>query len=403
MRFSNKQIKPVAVVAVLLLGGLALWVVASNGKSQASTDETPAAAQAASAAASGAKAALSVTTTTARAVDWAQTLQANGSVAAWQEAVVGAETGGYRLTEVLVNVGDRVKRGQVLARMSADTVQAELAQTRASLAEADAALAEAAANAERARQLQTTGAISAQQINQYLTAEQTARARVEAQRARLKAEELRLSQTRVLAPDDGVISARAATVGSVAQPGAEMFRLIRGGRLEWRAEITASELARIKPGMTAYLLQADGSRIEGKVRMVAPTIDPQTRNGIVYVDLPAAASRPGSDARAGMFARGEFELGRQQAMTLPQAAVVLRDGFSYAYRVGPDSRISQTKITTGRRVGDRIEILGGLKPNEPVVASGAGFLGDGDLVRVVQASAASAVAAATPAASTATR
>lgn len=399
--FNNKQaVKPAAVVAVLALGGIAVWVTSSNGKTDdkaagANADKATAAAPAASAV----KPALSVTTTTATPAEWAQTLQANGNVAAWQEAAVGAEIGGLRLTEVLVNVGDRVRRGQVLARMSSDTVQADLAQTRAALAEAQAMQAEAEANAERARQLQTTGAISAQQINQYLTAEQTAKARVQAQVARLKTEELRLSQTRVLAPDDGVISARAATVGSVAQPGAELFRLIRGGRLEWRAEVTASELSRIKPGMPAHLLQADGSRLAGKVRMVAPTIDPQTRNGIVYVDLPPAG---GGEARAGMFARGEFELGRSKAMTLPQAAVLLRDGFSYALRVGPDSRVTQAKITTGRRVGDRIEVLGGLKPGEPVVASGAGFLADGDFVRVVSAGA-SAVAQGQPASATTTR
>ena len=398
--FKDKQaMKPAAVVAVLALGGIALWVSTSNGK----TDDKAAGAagngskaQAAAPAASAAKPALSVTTTTATPAEWAQTLQANGNVAAWQEAVVGAEIGGFRLTEVLVNVGDRVKRGQVLARMSSDTVEADLAQTRAALAEAQATLAEASANAERARQLQTTGAISAQQINQYLTTEQTARARVQAQVARLKAEELRLSQTRVLAPDDGVISARTATVGSVAQPGAELFRLIRGGRLEWRAEVTASELARVKPGMTVHLVQADGSKLEGKVRMVAPTIDPQTRNGIVYVDLPQAAP-----ARAGMFSRGEFELGRSKAMTLPQSAVLLRDGFTYALRVGADSHVSQTKITTGRRVGDRIEVLGGLKPDEPVVASGVGFLSDGDFVRVVSAGA-PAVAQGQPASATTT-
>lgn len=399
--FENKQaMKPAAVVAVLALGGIALWVTSSNGKTDDKAADAASAGQATAAApaASAAKPALSVTTTTATPAEWAQTLQANGNVAAWQEAVVGAEIGGFRLTEVLVNVGDRVKRGQALARMSSSTVEADLAQTRAALAEAQATQAEAAANAERARQLQTTGAISAQQINQYLTAEQTAKARVQAQMARLKTEELRLSQTRVLAPDDGVISARTATVGSVAQAGAELFRLIRGGRLEWRAEVTASELPRVKPGMTAHLLQTDGSRLTGKVRMVAPTIDPQTRNGIVYVDLPAN----GSEARAGMFARGEFELGRSKAMTLPQSAVLLHDGFSYALRVGADSRVTQAKITTGRRVGDRIEVLGGLKPDEPVVASGVGFLSDGDFVRVVSAGA-SAVAQGKPAPATTTR
>jgi HlyD family secretion protein len=118
------------------------------------------------------------------------------------------------------------------------------------------------------------------------------------------------------------------------------------------------------------------------VRTVAPTVDPQTRNGLVYVDLPAQ-----SEARAGMFARGEIDIGRAPALTVSQAAVVLREGFSYVFRVGADSRVSQVKVEAGRRVGDRVEIRSGLDAQSVVVTSGAGFLADGDLVRVERASA----------------
>ena len=119
--------------------------------------------------------------------------------------------------------------------------------------------------------------------------------------------------------------------------------------------------------------------------MVAPTVDPATRNGIVYVDLP----QPGT-ARAGMFARGEFEIGQAQGLSLPQSAVLLREGFSYVLKVGPDSKVQQVKVATGRRWGDRVEITGGIDKTMRVVAAGGGFLGDGDLVRVVDAAPASA-------------
>jgi multidrug efflux pump subunit AcrA (membrane-fusion protein) len=85
-----------------------------------------------------------------------------------------------------------------------------------------------------------------------------------------------------------------------------------------------------------------------------------------------------------MFARGEFQLGMEKALTLPQSAVVMREGFSYVYRIEPDSRVSQVKVSTGRRVGDRVEITAGLEPETRVVASGAAFLADGDLVRIVE-------------------
>jgi len=325
-----------------------------------------------------ARPALTVTLVAPQSVEWPNVLAASGNVVAWQEAAIGAELTGLRITDVLVNVGDTVRRGQPLAKVATEAVAADLAQARASLAEAQAALAEAEANARRSKELQSQGFISPQATIQALTTEQTAGARVAAARARVQSEEVRMAQTRIVAPDDGVISARAATVGSLTQPGQELFRLIRGGRLEWRAEGTAAELARLAPGVRATLTTGDGQRIEGRVRAVAPAVDPATRNGLVYVDVPA-----GTRARAGTFARGEFELGREAALTLPQSAVVLRDGFAYVFLVDADGRAVQSKVVLGRRVGDRVEVVSGLPASGRVVESGAGFLTDGDTVRVV--------------------
>lgn len=361
----------VAIAAIAtLFGALTLTLHA-----QAADDNKPPAPAAA-------KPALTVSTTQAQSGSFPVRISANGSVAAWQEASVGTEANGLRLNEVKVNVGDVVKRGQVLATFAPDTIQADLAQIRASVAEAEATLAEAAGNAQRARELDASGALSAQQINQYLTLERTAQARLNAQKALLQTQQLRLRQTQVLAPDAGIISMRSATVGAVLPAGQELFRLIRQGRLEWRGEVASSDLGRINPGMTVNLIGPSGQNVAGKVRMVAPTVEATTRNGLVYVDLP-----PGNALRAGMFARGDFELGSSPALTLPQSAVVLRDGFSYVYTVAENNKVSQIKVQTGRRVGERVEITGGLKANARVVTSGAGFLGDGDTVKVVEASA----------------
>ncbi len=312
-------------------------------------------------------------------------LAANGNVMAWQEASIGAESNGLRLTEVRANVGDVVRAGQVLATFAAETVQADLAQARASLLEAQAHAAEATANAERARTLQATGALSQQQIQQLTTAEKTAQARVEAAQALLRAQELRLQHTQVLAPDSGVISARTATVGAVVGAGTELFRMVRKGRLEWRAEVLASELRPLRPGAKARVTAASGVTVEGTVRMVAPTVDPQTRNALVYVDLPAHP-----DLRAGMFARGEFQLGSSDALTVPQEALVVRDGFAYVFAVGADQRVQQRKVQTGRRQADRVEVLSGITADTTVAVRGAGFLNDGDLVRVAPATEGSA-------------
>lgn len=366
---------PVAAVGTLGLCALLFLLAGPDSLAQnANTPQTGAAPKA------------SMTVTTARPGQNALPLRlaANGNIAAWQEASVGSESGGLKLQEVRANVGDVVQRDQVLAVFASDSVQADLALARANLAEAQAQALDAAANAGRARSLQESGALSAQQISQYSTADLTATARVQSAQAALQQQELRLKHTQLLAPDRGVISARSATVGAVTGAGTELFRLIRQGRLEWRAEVTAAELGRIKTGTAVQITSASGSTVQGKVRMVAPTVDAQTRNALVYVDLAA----PPAGVKAGMFARGEFALGQSSAMTVPQQAVVVRDGFNYVFTVGKDNKVAQQKIETGRRVGDQVEILKGLSADATVAVAGAGFLNDGDTVRIAPAAAA---------------
>jgi RND family efflux transporter MFP subunit len=372
IRVSPRRLLVWGVPGIVLLA-VVLWMVAGNGAQAPSSDKG----------AAQPKPALTVSLTTPQTITWQRELGANGNVVAWQEAVIGAEISNYRLTDVLVNVGDKVAKGQVLARIADDNVAADLAQSTAAVAEAEANAAEAKFNAERARQLRAAGFYSPQQAQQSLTNEQTALAKLNAARARKQTDDLRMAQTQVRAPDAGIISSRTATVGSLSQPGQELFRLIRGGRLEWRAEVTASELANLKPGMIATLATPNGGTVQGRLRMLGPTVDPVTRNALVYVDLSESALTSG--LRAGTYARGQFSLGSAPALTLPQTAVVLRDGFAYVFRITENDKVAQTKVTVGRRFDDRVEIVAGLDAAARVVASGTGFLADGDGVRVVAA------------------
>ena len=377
--------------SVLVGGGLGIAVVVGIGvgvgvgvgvavmPSPALAADAPVAA--ATTAAAAAKPSLTVTTVVPNTLTIPIRLPANGSLAAWQESVIGAEASGLRLTDVKVNVGDRVRQGDLLATLQSDSVRAELAQAQASLSEARANLQKTRTDIESARALVQKGFISATQMNQSVLNESIALARVEAAEALIQVQRVRLGQTQVRAPDAGVISARSATLGSVVGPGTELFRLIRQGRLEWRAEVTASEIGRVALGAPVAVVTASGAEIKGRVRMIAPSVDAQTRNALVYVDL----KEPLGSARAGMFARGVIDLGSSQALTLPQTAVIVRDGFSYAYLVDSDQKVAQVKIQTGRLIGDRIEVLGGVQAGARVVASGAAFLNHGDRVRVVTA------------------
>ena len=398
--FRRMSLKFYALAAVLLLvlAGAGLYALRPGAGAQAPGTEgsraaaAPAADAPAAAGSGTAKAALTVSTVLVKPVNLAQNFSANGGVYAWQEAGVGAEVQGLRVNDVRVDVGQSVQRGQVLATFSADGVLADIAVARAGVAEAQANANEAQANADRARSLQNTGALSNQQIQQMLTLEQSARARLDSARAALDAQQVRLKHTQVVAPDSGTIVQRNVAVGAVAGPG-DLFRLIRQGRLEWRAEVTSSELARVQPGSEVFVTAPGGAVARARVRMIGPTVDAQTRAGLVYVDLLgmregekptlAAAFKPG------MFAKGDFVVGNSSALTIPQQAVVVRDGFSYCFVVGADGRVAQRKISVGRRSsaqdGGVVEVLSGLEPGAQVVAGGAGFLNDGDLVKVVQA------------------
>ena len=377
-----------AVFAVMLAGMLvACGKAAPEGKRK----DQPAA-----------KPALAVNVTQTGQQVWPRIATASGAVQPWQEASIGAEVNGLKLAEVLVNVGDVVKQGQLLARLSDETVRADVAAQRATLAEAEASAAQAAGEARRAHELDKSGAISQQDLVQYDTQAKTAAAKLAAARAQFDSQQLRLRYTRVVAPDDGVISARTATVGAVVSSGTELFKLIRKNRLEWRAEMHGDVLPRVQHGQTVHLRRMDGGIVNGRVRQVAPTVDANTRNGLVYVDLPPEAATSG--VKAGMYLSGDVQLGDAPATTLPETAVFSRDGYDYVMVVAPQGRVRQTKVALGRRQGGLVEIMQGIGPNDAVVAVGAAFLSDGDLVRVVAPGAAASMpAASAPAAAGAKR
>lgn len=382
-----KKIAWLAVLASLLIGGF-FYLQNSTDKNQRT--ET---ASESSKLQANPQASLTVTTVKPQLGVLNKTVSANGNIAAWQESSISSETSDLLLREVLVNLGDHVKRGQVLARFASATLEADSAQMQANVAEAKAVWMEAASNASRARNIQDSGALSQQQIEQYSSAEASAKARLNAAQASLHAKNIKLGQTAVIAPDDGIISLSPATVGTVYASGQELFRLIRKGRLEWRAELPSADLLQIKNGMKAQISLPDGSSTQGRVRSVAPVVDAKTRNALIYVDIPAAS------AKSGMFARGHFVLGTQQGFTLPYNAIVMRDGFAYVMQVeknSPDklihdqhtpsrqtATIKQVKVELGQRVGERVALLNLEAPEADYVENGGAFLTDGDNVRVV--------------------
>jgi RND family efflux transporter MFP subunit len=326
---------------------------------------------------------LVVTITDADNSEITRDLVASGSVAAWQEMSLGVELAGIRAAEVLVEVGDEVEAGEPLVRLDRRTLDVQARQAEASLAQAQASLELARANARRGESLVEEGLVSTSELDQLRADLLRAEAELTTAGANLDEARLRLSFATLRAPDAGVISARTVQPGQVITTGAELLRLIRQGRLEWRAELAERDLTRVSEGATVIINAPNGETVAGKVRTISPAIDPDSRNGLMYADLP----NPGP-LRAGMFAQGRIFLGVAAARVLPSESIVFRDGFPYVFVVSPLEggdgellEVERRRITTGAREGKVTEIISGLARDERVVQRGAGFLSDGDIVR----------------------
>lgn len=324
-----------------------------------------------------AKPALTVNLVQVKAQNLSNTLFANGVVAAWQEASISAGAQGLKVLELLAEVGDTVKKGQLLARFEQDTVNADIAVAKAQVQESQANADDIKSTLANSRLLEKEGFYSPQAVGQFVIQEKAALAKLEAAKANLLVQTLRLQYSELRAPDDGVISFRSATVGSIVAAGVELYRMNRQNRLEWRAEVTVAELAQIKLGSSVTVDAGRGHKVRGTVRKVAPNLDAQTRNALVYVDVQGAGG-----LKVGQFVRGEFVGANVAALTLPTSAIVQRDGFSYVFVV-TGHKVAQVKVTLGMRSGDVVAVQG-LKVGTAVVASGASFLSDGDTVKVVQ-------------------
>jgi RND family efflux transporter MFP subunit len=306
-----------------------------------------------------------------------RTVAATGTIRPRDELIVGSDAAGVRLMEVLAEAGTEVRKGQLLARGDDALLRAQLAQADASVRQAQVEAALARDNLARAERLQAQGFYSIEAVETRRSSAESARAKVDVALAQRQELEVQIGHTRIVAPANGVISAKAATVGAVIQPGVELFRMIKDGEVEWLAELPSHSLIKVEAGTPARITLDDGTAVDASVRLVAPTIDANTRNGLVHVQLPH-----GARFKAGAHARGEILVDKGPAIALPERAVFMRDGYSFVYVVGDDGVARLTRVETGARQRGLVELSSGLAPAARVVSTGGGFVKDGDLVRI---------------------
>ncbi|WP_201586921.1 efflux RND transporter periplasmic adaptor subunit [Psychrobacter sp. HII-4] len=377
---------PVLVV-VLVLGVLLGRYWGADKTAATDTPTTPNASsnKVGDKAASDAQAVLSVETVTPSQDTIGNTLSADGTISAKDTANVSAKVNGVAVERVLVEEGNRVKAGQVLAVFDTDAMEQQVLQAEADVAEAEATLANASADAARVLPLIDIDAISRQEADRYRTSEVRARASLQAAKARLNSQRLTLDNAKVVAPVSGVISDKMVEVGMVAG-GEPLFTIIKGGVLEWRADIDPKLVGEVSVGTPVRVSLPDGDSVMGKVSRIAPTAD-NNRQITIYASLAANAK-----VRAGMYQTGEFLLGSSNTQTIPNSAVVSNDGYDYVMMVTQirtdhaaqkTGRIKQQRVSLGERLGDSVAVTEPLPSDSQIVKQGGSFLNDGDLVRIV--------------------
>jgi len=315
------------------------------------------------------------------------TLSADGTINAKDVANVSAKVSGVAIERILVEEGQRVKAGQILAVFDTDAMEQQVLQAEADVAEAEATLANATADAARVLPLIDIDAISKQEADRYRTSKLQAQASLQASKARLSTQRLSVNNANVVAPVSGIISEKMAEVGMVAG-GDPLFTIIKGGILEWRADIDPKLIGEVNVGTPVQVSLPGGDSVMGQVSRIAPTAD-NNRQITIYASLVANAK-----VRAGMYQTGEFLLGSSSAQTVPNSAIVSNDGYDYVMLVTNIStkdgknghnigRIKQQRVTLGERFGDSIMLTEPLPAESRLVKQGGSFLNNGDLVRVV--------------------
>ena len=330
------------------------------------------------------QAVLSVETVTPSQDSIGNTLSADGTMSAKDIANVSAKVNGVAIERILVEEGQRVKAGQILAVFDTDAMEQQVLQAEADVAEAEATLANATADAARVLPLIDIDAISRQEADRYRTAKLQAQAALQASKARLSTQRLSVANANVVAPVSGIISEKMAEVGMVAS-GEPLFTIIKGGILEWRADIDPKLIGEVNVGTPVKVSLPGGDSVMGEVSRIAPTAD-NNRQITIYASLAANAK-----VRAGMYQTGEFLLGQTSAQTVPNSAIVSNDGYDYVMLItdisskdGQDiGRIKQQRVTLGERFGDSVALTEPLPAESRLVKQGGSFLNDGDLVRIV--------------------
>ncbi|MFA4962220.1 MAG: efflux RND transporter periplasmic adaptor subunit [Brevundimonas sp.] len=320
-----------------------------------------------------------VTAATVTLTNLRRTVTASGTVSAWEEVPVAAETGGLTAVAVYVDEGSYVRQGQPLVQMNDVLLRAQLRQQQAQVQLGEANVARDDAALERAQQLKARGFLSQASLDTALANQRASNANLAAARATLAQTQTHLAQATIRAPVAGLIISRSVTKGQIISAGTELFRMVRDGRLELDAQVPETELAQVRAGQSATVTSSEAGTTAGTVRIVTPEVNASTRLGLARISLS-----PGAQLRPGMFARADIDVGDQPATTVPTGAVLYRDNKPGVFTLVADGRVHFQPVVILSRTDTQTAVTG-VNVGAQVIVSGAGFLNEGDRVNVAQA------------------
>jgi HlyD family secretion protein len=309
------------------------------------------------------------------------TINATGSLAARREMPVGVVGEGGQVIRVLVEPGQWVAAGQILATVDRQVQVQQLAQLEASIrvAQADANLAQSELN--RANALVERGFISRADIERRTAQRDSAAARVRVAQAQLAEARARTSRLDIRAPAAGLVLTRTVEPGQVVGVGSGiLFRIARGGEMDMLAQMSEADIARVRVGARVQVTPVGATRsVSGQVWQLSPVVDPQSRQGTVRIAVPYSAGiRPGGFAQAVLIA------GTGTVPLLPESAVQSDDQGDFVYVVGADNKVERRSVTVGVVNNDGVPILTGLTGTEQIVRNAGAFLNPGDLITPVR-------------------
>jgi RND family efflux transporter MFP subunit len=307
-----------------------------------------------------------------------------GTISARYDMPIGAEGEGGRIVAVMVEAGDRVKKGQVLARLDPSVTMAQVNQLAATVDQAVAQAALSEAEYQRGKGVEAAGALSAEEIERRRAASITDAARAKVAAAQLAEAQARLGRTQIRAPSDGLVLTRTAEVGQTAMPGGEpLFRLASGSEIEMRGQIAEQDIAAVQVGQPASVyLTGIAEPFKGKVRLLGAVINPETRLGDIRIEL-----EPHPSLRPGAFARAQVRVSEAERAVLPQTAVLADAQGNYVLIVNDKDETERRAVHVADTTAEGFVIDSGLKGDERVIATAGGFLRAGEKVRVAQADA----------------